>query len=138
MTTETATTLADLLPTIADRAAEIEAQRRVPRDLLDDLVAAGCFRLLVPTSHGGTGADLVTALRTYEDLASADASVAWIVMIGGGAWVDLVTLAAGHLRRRVRHRARSHRGRRLQPGRLDHPRRRRLPRRGALGLRQRL
>ena len=92
MTTETATPLADLLPTIADRAAEIEAQRRVPRDLLDDLVAAGCFRLLVPTSHGGTGADLVTALRTYEDLASADASVAWIVMIGGGAWVDLVTL----------------------------------------------
>ncbi|MET0902316.1 MAG: acyl-CoA dehydrogenase family protein, partial [Acidimicrobiales bacterium] len=82
----------ELLPAIASRAADIEAARRVPRDLLDDLVAAGCFSVLVPTSHGGAGADIVTAMRLYEDLAAADASVAWIVMIGGGAWVDLVNL----------------------------------------------
>ena len=64
----------------------------MPRDLLDDLIAAGCFGVLVPTSHGGTGADIVTAMRLYEDLAAADASVAWIVMIGGASWCDLVTL----------------------------------------------
>jgi alkylation response protein AidB-like acyl-CoA dehydrogenase len=91
-TTSTRAALSDLLPTIATRAAEIEAARRVPRDLLDDLLAAGCFRLLVPPSHGGTGADLLSALRVHEDLAAADASVAWIVMIGGGAWFDLVGL----------------------------------------------
>jgi alkylation response protein AidB-like acyl-CoA dehydrogenase len=88
----TTTTVAELLPTIASRAAAIEAARRVPRDLLDDLKAAGCFGVLVPTSHGGAGADVVTAMRMYEDLAAADASVAWIVMIGGAAWCDLVTL----------------------------------------------
>ena len=31
------------------RAAEIEAARRVPRDLLDDLRASGCFSVLVPS-----------------------------------------------------------------------------------------
>jgi alkylation response protein AidB-like acyl-CoA dehydrogenase len=88
----TTTRVDDLLPMVAARAAEIENGRRVPRDLLDELKAAGCFRLLVPTSHGGSEVDLLTAMRLYEDLASADASVAWIVMIGGGAWCDLVTL----------------------------------------------
>ena len=92
MSATTATTVAELLPTIAARAAEIEAARRVPRDLLDDLRTSGCFSVLVPTSHGGEGADLVTAMRLYEDLAAADASVAWIVMLGGGVWVDLVSL----------------------------------------------
>ena len=92
MSAATATTVTELLPTIAARAAEIEATRRVPRDLLDDLVAAGCFGVLVPTSHGGAGADVLTAMRLYEDLAAADASVSWIVMIGGGAWCDLVSL----------------------------------------------
>ena len=38
----------ELAPTIAGRAAEIEAARRVPRDLLDELIAAGCFRVLLP------------------------------------------------------------------------------------------
>lgn len=84
--------IAELLPTIAARSAEIEAARRVPRDLLDELTAAGCFRLLVPTGYDGTGADLVTAMGVYEELASADASVAWITMIGGSALVDLMTL----------------------------------------------
>jgi indole-3-acetate monooxygenase len=92
MSAPTTTTAAELVPMVAARSAEVEEARRVPRDLLDDLVAAGCFRVLVPTSHGGAGADLQTAMRLYEDLASADASVAWIVMIGGGAWCDLVTL----------------------------------------------
>jgi alkylation response protein AidB-like acyl-CoA dehydrogenase len=81
-----------LVPTISDRAAEVEAARRVPADLLDALAAAGCFRMLLPRSHGGAGADLPSALRLYETLAAADASVAWTVMIGGGAWVDLVEL----------------------------------------------
>ena len=42
-----------LAPTIAARAAEIEAARRLPADLLDALVDAGCFRMLLPASHGG-------------------------------------------------------------------------------------
>ena len=81
-----------LAPAIAARAAEIEAARRVPRDLLDDIARAGCFRLVLPPSHGGIGADLPSALRVYEALAAADTSVAWITMIGGGSWIDLAGL----------------------------------------------
>ena len=81
-----------LAPTIMARAAEIEAARRLPSDLLDELIGAGCFRLVRPRSHYGLGADLPTAMRVFESLARADASVAWTVMIGGGSWIDLAAL----------------------------------------------
>jgi alkylation response protein AidB-like acyl-CoA dehydrogenase len=81
----------DLAPAITARAPEVEAARRLPRDLLDQLIAAGCFRMLLPTSHGGLGADLM-AMRVYEQLARADGSVAWTVMIGSGSWLDLAGL----------------------------------------------
>ena len=81
-----------LTPAVAARAAEIEAARRVPPDLLDDLVGAGCFRMLLPPTHGGVAADLPTAMRVLETLATADASVAWTVGIGAGSWLDLVGL----------------------------------------------
>ena len=81
-----------LAPTITARAAEIEAARRLPRDLLDELINAGCFRLLRPRSHHGLGADVSGAMRVFEALARADASVAWTVMIGGGSWIDLAAL----------------------------------------------
>ena len=82
----------ELTPTIARRAGEIEANRRVPRDLLDQLIAADSFRLLLPRSHYGIGADLPAAMRVFESLARADASVGWTVMIGAGAWCDLAGL----------------------------------------------
>lgn len=81
-----------LAPTIAGRAAEIEAARRLPRDLLDELVASGCFRLLLPPTHNGIGADLPAAMRVFESLGSADASVGWTVMIGAASWCDLAGL----------------------------------------------
>ncbi|MGH8986063.1 MAG: acyl-CoA dehydrogenase family protein, partial [Acidimicrobiia bacterium] len=74
------------------RAAEVEAARRLPADLLAQLVSAGCFRVLLPPSLGGAGADLVAALRVYETLSQADASVGWNAMIGSGVWLDLVGL----------------------------------------------
>jgi len=81
-----------LAPSIADRAPEIEAARRMPADLLEDLVDAGCFRLLRPPSHGGAGADAPGVLSVFEALARADASTAWVVMIGSGSWLDLAGL----------------------------------------------
>jgi alkylation response protein AidB-like acyl-CoA dehydrogenase len=79
-------------PTILDRAGEIEAARRVPADLLDDLRDAGCFRLVRPATHGGLEASLPDTMRVFESLARADASVAWTVMIGAGSWIDLTHL----------------------------------------------
>jgi len=81
-----------LAPAIGKRAAEVEHARRLPRDLLDELIAAGCFRVLLPVSHGGLGADLPSAMRVFETLARADASVGWTVMIGACCWCDLMGL----------------------------------------------
>jgi alkylation response protein AidB-like acyl-CoA dehydrogenase len=80
---------AALRPVIAERAAEIESAGRVPDDLLTELIAAGCFRLVLPASHGGAGGELASALQMFQSLASADASVGWNVMIGSCAWSDL-------------------------------------------------
>jgi alkylation response protein AidB-like acyl-CoA dehydrogenase len=82
----------DLAPAIAARAAEVEAARRIPSDLLALLVDAGCFRLLLPASHGGCGGDLDHATRATEALARADGSVGWTTMIGSTAWCDLAHL----------------------------------------------
>jgi indole-3-acetate monooxygenase len=71
-----------LTPSIAARAEEIERARRLPPDLVDELLTAGCFRMLVPRSHGGAELDLPVQLQVLEELARADASVAWTVMIG--------------------------------------------------------
>jgi indole-3-acetate monooxygenase len=74
-----------MAPGIAARAQEIEDGRRLPLDLLDELVAAGCFRHLVPTSDGGLGAGLPDHMRMIEELARADGSVGWTVTIGSSA-----------------------------------------------------
>ena len=81
-----------LAPAIAGRAGEVEAAHRVPPDLLQQLVEAGCFRLLLPASHGGIEAELPAAMQVLEVLARADASVAWIVGIGSSGWRDIAGL----------------------------------------------
>ncbi|HKA83244.1 MAG TPA: acyl-CoA dehydrogenase family protein [Acidimicrobiales bacterium] len=82
----------DLAPVIAARADEIEVARRVPADLVAELTAAGCFGMLRPPSHGGSGVELATSMRVYEELSRADASVGWTVAIGAGCWLDVVGL----------------------------------------------
>ena len=78
-----------LAPKIAGRAAEIEAARRLPVDLVRDLTAAGCFRMLVPRSHRGAGFDLASAMSVIEELSRADASAAWTTMNLAGGWINL-------------------------------------------------
>ncbi len=70
---------------IVARADEIEQARRLPRDLVDDLVAAGCFRSLVPRTYGGSDVGLPAHMRLLRELARADGSVGWTVMIGSSA-----------------------------------------------------
>jgi indole-3-acetate monooxygenase len=84
--------VAELAPRLAARAAETEAGRRLPPDLIDDLRAAGCFRMLLPRSHGGDEVDLVTGMRVLEDLARADGSAGWTVGVGSAGWLDLCHL----------------------------------------------
>ncbi|WP_437665949.1 acyl-CoA dehydrogenase family protein [Sorangium sp. So ce1182] len=72
----------DLAPTISSRGAEIEEARRLPADLLEQLKAAGCFRMFLPRSHGGLEVDLRTGMDVLETLARADGATGWTVMIG--------------------------------------------------------
>src|SRR5258707_15198591 len=73
-----------LAPGISSRAAEIEAGRRVPPDLVEALRSIGVFRMFVPQSHGGLELDLPAALEIFGALSRIDGSVGWIAMIGAG------------------------------------------------------
>ena len=65
--------IGELAPEISTRAAEIEAGRRMPLDLVDALRSIGVFRMFVPRSHGGlalelpTGLDIIAALAPQAD-----------------------------------------------------------------------
>jgi len=71
-----------LLPEIQARAEEIEQARAVPRDLAEKMRSAGVFRRYVPRSHGGDEMWPDEGLTVIEELASADASVAWVAAVG--------------------------------------------------------
>ena len=64
-----------LAPEITERAAEIEALRRIPPDLVKTLISVGAFRLLVPRSHGGLELELPAALEIIRALSRIDGSV---------------------------------------------------------------
>jgi len=72
----------ELSPSIRARAAEIDAARRIPTDLHEQFRDIGLYRMLVPASHGGDEIGLLATLPIVEELARADASVAWTEGIG--------------------------------------------------------
>jgi alkylation response protein AidB-like acyl-CoA dehydrogenase len=74
-----------LTPEIAARAAEIEAIRRVPHDIMDRLRQLGLYRTLLPRRYGGFELSVPEIVPMLETLAAADASVGWVAMIGVGA-----------------------------------------------------
>ncbi len=71
-----------LAPRIKARAAEIEAARELPKDLVAELVEARLFKVALPENEGGLGADVVTSLRVIEEVARADGSTGWCVAMG--------------------------------------------------------
>ncbi|MBB3665616.1 alkylation response protein AidB-like acyl-CoA dehydrogenase [Prauserella sediminis] len=71
-----------LQPEIRERATEIESARQVPKDLVEKLRSAGIFRRYVPRSHGGDEAWPDQGLTVIEEIARADASVAWVSAVG--------------------------------------------------------
>jgi alkylation response protein AidB-like acyl-CoA dehydrogenase len=74
-----------MAPMIAMRAAEIEAARRIPLDLVETLRSIGVFRMLPPRSHGGLELDLWTVLKILTALGKIDGSLGWVVMLSSGA-----------------------------------------------------
>ena len=72
----------ELLPTVRERAAEIETARRLPADLVAALRAPGVFGMPMPRSRGGPELTPREQVEIIERLATADPSVAWCAMIG--------------------------------------------------------
>ncbi|MDP9107430.1 MAG: acyl-CoA dehydrogenase family protein, partial [Candidatus Eremiobacteraeota bacterium] len=79
MRTSTLAAVQLLTAWIAERAGEIERERRIPRDVLDALVAAGCCRMVLPAAYGGDELRLADMLAVVETLARADGAVGWTV-----------------------------------------------------------
>ena len=72
-----------LAPTVAARAADTEAERRLPADLAQQIADAGLFRMAVPRRLGGAEAPPAEILAALEILGQADAATGWCVMIAG-------------------------------------------------------
>jgi alkylation response protein AidB-like acyl-CoA dehydrogenase len=81
-----------LVPDIEAAADETEARRELPPALVETLVAAGGYRLLLPRSLDGAELDPADFAEFIEIIAGADASTAWCLAQCGGC-----AMAAGHL-----------------------------------------
>src|SRR5437868_8569056 len=69
---------------------EIEREQRFPPPLVEKMRAAGFYRMVVPRSLGGLGADPLTYLRVVELMAEGCGSVGWNLANNG--IVQLVSL----------------------------------------------
>ena len=83
-----------LAPRVRARAAEIEAARQLPADLVMEIANAGLFKVAVPEADGGGGADILTALRVIEEVARADGSTGWCLAMGINTFRQSAQLAA--------------------------------------------
>src|SRR5882672_9391462 len=68
---------AALQPVIRGYHEEIEREQRLPKALVEQLHAAGFYRLVIPRELGGLQADPLTYLRVVELLSEGAGSVGW-------------------------------------------------------------
>jgi indole-3-acetate monooxygenase len=73
-------------PRILAERDHIEASRRLPEDLARELAHVGFFRIFLPKAYGGLDLTPMEAMEVFEELARADASVAWCVWNGNTHW----------------------------------------------------
>jgi len=81
---------AALQPALRACREEIEREQRLPKPLVEQLKAAGFYRMTIPRQLGGLEADPLTYTRIVEHLAEGCGSVGWNLANNGIA--QLVTL----------------------------------------------
>lgn len=74
-----------LAPSVAALRDRFDEDRRLPPELVEDLHAAGLFRLWLPRALGGTELAPVPFLQVFEELARQDGSVGWCALIPAGS-----------------------------------------------------
>lgn len=70
---------AAMRPALRTHQAEIERGQRIPKTLVEQLRAAGFYRMVIPRVLGGKQVDPLTFLRVVELLAEGSGSVGWNV-----------------------------------------------------------
>jgi len=75
-----------LRPRLLAEREHLEASRRLSEELAQELARAGFFRIFLPATYGGLDLTPMEAMEVYEELARADASVAWCVWNGNVHW----------------------------------------------------
>jgi alkylation response protein AidB-like acyl-CoA dehydrogenase len=81
---------AALQPALRDYQEAIEREQRLPPALVEQFLAAGFYRMVIPRSLGGLQADPLTYLRVVELLAEGAGSIGWNIANNGIG--QLVTL----------------------------------------------
>jgi len=81
---------AAMRPVLRDYQEEIEREQRLPTALVEQLRAAGFYRMVIPRSLGGLQVDPLTYQRVVELLSEGVGSVGW--NIANNSIVQLVTL----------------------------------------------
>src|ERR1700758_4020585 len=81
---------AALQPELRSYREEIDREQRLPKALVEQLRAAGFYRMVIPRELGGLEVDPLTYLRAVELLAEGAGSVGW--NLGNGGVGQLVTL----------------------------------------------
>ena len=71
-----------IAPAIEHSAEQIEDTRQLPKDVVEAMVGAGLFRLLVPKSLGGEEMDVLDYLDVVQAIAYADGSAGWCLNQG--------------------------------------------------------
>lgn len=80
-----AETMDQLLSAIRLRHAEFNAQRHVPRDIIERLKQQGVYRAATPVCFGGSGMTPAEFLALIERISTADGSVGWVASFGSAA-----------------------------------------------------
>jgi alkylation response protein AidB-like acyl-CoA dehydrogenase len=68
---------AAMRPVLRDYREEIDREQRIPKPLVEQLAAAGFYRMVIPRALGGLQVDPLTYLRVVELLAEGVGSVGW-------------------------------------------------------------
>jgi 3-hydroxy-9,10-secoandrosta-1,3,5(10)-triene-9,17-dione monooxygenase len=83
MSAATLEAIRECLPRLRERAITAERERRVPRESIDELRAAGMFRILQPAGAGGLEADPLQFFEAARLVATACGSTGWVASVLG-------------------------------------------------------
>jgi alkylation response protein AidB-like acyl-CoA dehydrogenase len=78
----------EILPRIRARARQTDADRLVPAETVNELMAAGLFGVLTPKSFGGSDLGLATLVDVTVEIAACCGSSGWVYgVLAGHSWL---------------------------------------------------